>query len=44
MDKNLEENGVEDERDAFTDVGLPQSLHTPALLIYYNDDLKWEDQ
>ncbi|KAK4876040.1 hypothetical protein RN001_012462 [Aquatica leii] len=44
MEKNLDENGVMDERDAFTDLGLPQNIYIPPLMIYYNDDLKWEDQ
>ncbi|KAF5306966.1 hypothetical protein FQR65_LT07188 [Abscondita terminalis] len=44
MNKSLEENGVFDERDAFTDLGLPQNLHIPSIFIYYNDDFKWEDQ
>ncbi|XP_031338769.1 cytochrome b5 domain-containing protein 1 [Photinus pyralis] len=42
MDKNLEENGVVDERDSFTALGLPHNTHVPLLYIYYNDDFKYE--
>ncbi|XP_018335858.1 cytochrome b5 domain-containing protein 1-like isoform X1 [Agrilus planipennis] len=40
MFKTLEENGIFDERDDYTHAGLPQSLYTPAIYIYYNDDMK----
>ena len=39
LTKTLEENGIPDEREIFNDVGLPENLHIPAILIYYNDDL-----
>ncbi|KAF9824158.1 hypothetical protein SFRURICE_002279 [Spodoptera frugiperda] len=39
LNKNLEENGIPDERDRFSDVALPENIHIPAILIYYNDDL-----
>ncbi|KAJ2953040.1 hypothetical protein O0L34_g7430 [Tuta absoluta] len=35
----LDENGIPDERETFSDVALPENMHIPALLIYYNDDL-----
>ncbi|KAF5298195.1 hypothetical protein FQA39_LY02619 [Lamprigera yunnana] len=44
MEKNLEENGVMDERDLLTDLGLPKDLYVPTITIYYKDDFKWEDQ
>ncbi|XP_069365776.1 cytochrome b5 domain-containing protein 1 isoform X2 [Maniola hyperantus] len=37
--KTLAENGIPDERDRFSDVALPENLHIPDLLLYYNDDL-----
>ncbi|KAJ0180789.1 hypothetical protein K1T71_004193 [Dendrolimus kikuchii] len=37
--KNLADNGIPDERDRFSDVALPENIHVPAILIYYNDDL-----
>lgn len=42
LDKTLEENGIVDERDTFTDLGLPDNTYVPMLLLYYKDDLKWE--
>ncbi|XP_026757775.1 cytochrome b5 domain-containing protein 1 [Galleria mellonella] len=38
-DQTLEENGIPDERDRFSDVLLPENIHIPAILLYYNDDL-----
>lgn len=43
VDKTMEQNGIPDERDKFTDLGLPQNLYVPGVLLYYNDDLGWED-
>ncbi|KAM3961305.1 cytochrome b5 domain-containing protein 1 [Aphomia sociella] len=37
--KTLEENGIPDERDRFSDVLLAENIHIPAILLYYNDDL-----
>ncbi|CAH0406263.1 unnamed protein product [Chilo suppressalis] len=39
LDKTLAQNGIPDERDRFSDVALPENLHIPAILIYFNDDL-----
>lgn len=44
MTKTMEENGIPDERDEYTDLGLPQNIYVPCVFIYYNDDLKWEDR
>ncbi|ENN70310.1 hypothetical protein D910_10071 [Dendroctonus ponderosae] len=41
MSKTLEENGIADERDKFTELGLPQNFYIPSIFLYYNDDLKW---
>ncbi|CAH4037102.1 cytochrome b5 domain-containing protein 1 isoform X1 [Pieris brassicae] len=38
-DLTLEENGVPDEREIFNVLALPENLHIPDLLLYYNDDL-----
>ncbi|XP_063359176.1 cytochrome b5 domain-containing protein 1 [Cydia amplana] len=38
----LAENGIPDERDRFSKVLLPENIHVPAILIYYNDDLTEE--
>ncbi|OWR45508.1 cytochrome b5 domain-containing protein 1 [Danaus plexippus] len=35
----LHQNGIPDERDRFEKVALPDNLHIPDLLLYYNDDL-----
>lgn len=43
MDKTLEENGIPDEMDTFTNLGLPANLYIPGIFVYHNDDLKWED-
>lgn len=40
----MEENGMPDERDTFLELGLPQDLYIPGVLLYYNDDLKFEEQ
>ncbi|XP_026747766.1 cytochrome b5 domain-containing protein 1 [Trichoplusia ni] len=39
LSKNLDDNGIPDERDRFSDVALPDNIHIPAILLYYNDDL-----
>lgn len=38
--KTMEENEIPDERDRFTELGLPQNLYVPGIFLYYNDDLK----
>ncbi|CAH1154034.1 unnamed protein product [Phaedon cochleariae] len=43
MNKTLDENGILDERDTFTDLGLPQNYYIPSVFLYYNDDLKYFD-
>lgn len=39
LSKTLDDNGIPDERDRFSDVALPDNIHIPAILLYYNDDL-----
>ncbi|XP_018335857.1 cytochrome b5 domain-containing protein 1-like [Agrilus planipennis] len=39
--KSLEENGAVDERDDYTHANLPQTLYTPTIYTYYNDDMKY---
>ncbi|CAG9865236.1 unnamed protein product [Phyllotreta striolata] len=41
MDKTMEENGICDERDKFTELGLSQNYHVPSVSLYYNDNLKY---
>ncbi|KAL1491852.1 hypothetical protein ABEB36_012387 [Hypothenemus hampei] len=41
MSKTLEENGIPDEREKFTELGLPPNFYVPSIFLYYNDDLKW---
>ncbi|XP_056629870.1 cytochrome b5 domain-containing protein 1 [Diorhabda sublineata] len=43
MNKTMEENNIPDERDNFTDLGLPQNYYVPSVFLYYNDDLKYYD-
>lgn len=43
MNLTMEENGIPDERDKFVRVGLPQSTHVPGILLYFNDDLGFDD-
>ena len=37
MEKTLEENGVVDEAEALTELGLPDDYYVPALHLYFND-------
>merc|ERR1712216_90742 len=39
MDKTLEENGIVDESQKMTELGLPDDYYVPALHLYFNDDL-----
>eukprot|EP00658_Telonema_sp_P-2_P081832 TRINITY_DN8493_c0_g1_i4.p1 TRINITY_DN8493_c0_g1~~TRINITY_DN8493_c0_g1_i4.p1 ORF type:complete len:238 (-),score=59.17 TRINITY_DN8493_c0_g1_i4:288-1001(-) len=39
MDKTLEENGVMDETETLSELGLPDDYYVPALHLYFNDDL-----
>ncbi|XP_047020938.1 cytochrome b5 domain-containing protein 1 [Helicoverpa zea] len=39
LHKTLDQNGIPDERDRFSDVALAENMHIPAILLYYNDDL-----
>ncbi|XP_048221848.1 cytochrome b5 domain-containing protein 1 [Perognathus longimembris pacificus] len=39
MDRTLEENGIEDEEEEFDLLNMDGTLHTPAILLYFNDDL-----
>lgn len=36
----MAENGIPDERDKFTDLGLSQNYYVPSVSLYYNDNLK----
>lgn len=44
MDQTLEENGILDERDEFSRLGLPPNLYVPAIFLYYNDDFIYEEE
>ncbi|XP_041977245.1 cytochrome b5 domain-containing protein 1 [Aricia agestis] len=37
--KTLEENGIPDERDRYLEVGLPENVYIPNIMLYYNDDM-----
>ncbi|XP_074081654.1 cytochrome b5 domain-containing protein 1 [Macrotis lagotis] len=39
MDKTLEQNGIPDEDQEFEQLNMDPELYTPALLLYFNDDL-----
>uniref|UniRef100_A0A4X2JYG0 Cytochrome b5 domain-containing protein 1 n=1 Tax=Vombatus ursinus TaxID=29139 RepID=A0A4X2JYG0_VOMUR len=39
MDKTLEQNGIADEDQEFDQLNMDPELYTPALLLYFNDDL-----
>ncbi|KAG6463928.1 hypothetical protein O3G_MSEX014159 [Manduca sexta] len=39
LNKTLAANGIPDERDLFSEVGLPENIHIPAIMLYYDDDL-----
>eukprot|EP00996_Jenningsia_fusiforme_P002606 NODE_3431_length_978_cov_50.824543_g3153_i0.p1 GENE.NODE_3431_length_978_cov_50.824543_g3153_i0~~NODE_3431_length_978_cov_50.824543_g3153_i0.p1 ORF type:complete len:212 (-),score=41.72 NODE_3431_length_978_cov_50.824543_g3153_i0:219-854(-) len=39
MDKTLAENGIEDESEEFSTLGLPDDYYIPAIHLYFNDDL-----
>lgn len=39
MNLTLDENGVVDESEALTELGLPDDYYVPALHLYFNDDL-----
>uniref|UniRef100_A0A2K5PHW1 Cytochrome b5 domain containing 1 n=2 Tax=Platyrrhini TaxID=9479 RepID=A0A2K5PHW1_CEBIM len=39
MDFTLEENGIRDEEEEFDYLNMDSTLHTPAILLYFNDDL-----
>lgn len=41
MKATLEENGIEDESEKFTSLGLDDDAFVPTLLIYFNDDLTY---
>ncbi|RZC38158.1 cytochrome b5 domain-containing protein 1-like, partial [Asbolus verrucosus] len=40
MDKTMDENGIPDEREKMTELGIPKSYFIPIVRLYYNDDLK----
>ncbi|XP_043857127.1 cytochrome b5 domain-containing protein 1 isoform X1 [Dromiciops gliroides] len=39
MDKTLEQNGIADEDQEFERLNMDPEMYTPALLLYFNDDL-----
>ena len=39
MALNLEENGIRDERDELTELGIHHDEYIPAIHLYFNDDL-----
>lgn len=39
MDFTLEENGIRDEGEEFDSLNMDGALYTPAILLYFNDDL-----
>ncbi|KAF6094882.1 hypothetical protein HJG60_011951 [Phyllostomus discolor] len=39
MEHTLEENGIRDEEEEFDYLTMDGALHTPAILLYFNDDL-----
>ena len=39
MAKNLEQNGIEDERETMIDLGMKTDEYIPAIHLYFNDDL-----
>lgn len=39
MECTLEENGILDEEEEFDYLNMDGALHTPAVLLYFNDDL-----
>ncbi|XP_042526659.1 cytochrome b5 domain-containing protein 1 [Dipodomys spectabilis] len=39
MEQTLEENGIQDEEEEFDLLNMDGTLHTPAILLYFNDDL-----
>ncbi|KAM5215247.1 cytochrome b5 domain-containing protein 1 isoform 1-T1 [Hipposideros larvatus] len=39
MDYTLEENGIQDEEEEFDYLNMDGTLHIPAVLLYFNDDL-----
>ncbi|XP_037350048.1 cytochrome b5 domain-containing protein 1 isoform X2 [Talpa occidentalis] len=39
MDYTLEENGIHDEEEDFDFLNMDGTLYTPAILLYFNDDL-----
>ncbi|XP_011300510.1 cytochrome b5 domain-containing protein 1 isoform X1 [Fopius arisanus] len=43
MSKTLTENGIPDERERYTNCGLPSTIYIPSLLCYYRDDPTHDD-
>ena len=39
MDKNLEENGVVEESEVFSELRMDEDEFLPPLILYFNDDL-----
>ncbi|XP_045469055.1 cytochrome b5 domain-containing protein 1 [Harmonia axyridis] len=41
LDKTMDENGIVDDRDKFTEFGMPQNFYIPVVFLFYKDDLKY---
>ena len=39
MGKTLEQNGIQDEREELTQLGIHYDDYIPAIHLYFNDDL-----
>ena len=39
MDKNLEDNGIPDEKDELSELGIDLEEYIPAIHLYFNDNL-----
>jgi hypothetical protein len=42
MELNLEENGIPDETDEFSQLNIDEDQYIPALHVHFNDDLTVE--
>jgi len=41
LEKTLDQNGILDESEQFTKLGMDEDFDIPSLHIYYNDDLNY---
>ncbi|KAF7994574.1 hypothetical protein HCN44_004046 [Aphidius gifuensis] len=39
MNKTMTENGMIDERERYTNCGLPENIYVPCIMCYFKDDL-----